>query len=119
MKKFMSFVAIVLFASCVSANPPAGTSRTTNNGSGGKNYYSSKGQYLGRSTSNFSGGLNYYNRRGGTYNQTNKSGTTTGKFQAPSNGSIKSSTYSSRYSSKSSSKSSSSSSSSSKSSGKK
>lgn len=89
MKKFMSFIVAMLFASYVYANPPVGTYRSTPNGSGGANYYSSKNQFLGRSTSRGGGGFTYYNKRNSVYNQTNRSGTTIGKFQAPSNGGLK------------------------------
>ena len=89
MKKFMSFIIVTLLTSCIYANPPVGTYRSTPNGSGGANYYSAKNQFLGRSTRSGSGGFYYYNRRNSVYNQTNRSGTTIGKFQAPSNGGLK------------------------------
>lgn len=106
MKKFM--LMFVLFCSCLQANPPANTYRSTPNSSGGYSYYSSRNQYLGRSTSNTRGGSNYYNSRGSQYNRTNGYGTNIGKFQSPSDGSNKYSyKYNYKFSGKSSSKSSS------------
>lgn len=84
------FALIISLSSCLLANPPANTYRSTANKSGGRNYYSSSNKYLGRSTSNTRGVSNYYNGRNGQYNRTNGSGTNIGKFQSPSDGSIKS-----------------------------
>lgn len=85
------FALLISLSSCLNANPPANTYRSTPNISGGRNYYSSSNRYLGRSTSNTRGGSNYYNSRGNQYSRTNRSGTNIGRFQAPSNGSLRSS----------------------------
>lgn len=89
MKKFMSFIIVTLLTSCIYANPPVGTYRSTPNISGGANYYSAKNQFLGRSVRSGSGWFYYYNRRNSVYNQTNMYGTNIGKFQAPINGGLK------------------------------
>lgn len=85
------FALLISLSSCLLANPPANTYRSTPNISGGRNYYSSRNQYLGRSTSRGDGGSNYYNSRGNQYNRTNRYGTNIGRFHAPNNGSLKSS----------------------------
>lgn len=82
------FYLIILFFALMSANvhavPPLNTYRSKTNVSGGENYYSVRGQYLGRSTKNTFSGKNYYSSRGYIYAQTNKYETRIGSKNTPS-----------------------------------